>query len=496
MSALDHSDPRHGRPHRLAFCLLLALAACGSSPESDEGSSPERLALPATTPQASEEISEQEVVGIYADGFSASWVSKSPSDSTVCIIPEQAQGWCERHETERTDHLVRVRGLQPGTRYAYWLMSGGRRADTLEGNPEALTTLSLPPGRHLFDVVLLNDIHIGEVCSGQLIGLGEISIPACSEIPYGVQPGDYSSLMFLGAANDIRALAPALVLVNGDLTNAGAYTDMIEARSLIEGLGIPWAATRGNHDRAGQGGEGEAEFCGLTLDCYTTVFRPGSDARVQPVAVEVGSTRFLLLDSDNGGLGDLRDESQQQWLAQQLADYPANRTFILLHHPPSAYSNVTMLPPGNGVPSFKGGRWLRDLVAQHPQVVGVFSGHTHRNLIGYDDVTGRLPWVETGALKNYPAGYNVLRIYEGGYLREFHRADCEDGFCRRWASVTRYENFGTSASYMLGELHARAFTYIDDCDHRTPAQPSEPWRVGGDSGQDTQGCRGGTDLFP
>ncbi len=480
----------------LALCLLLALNAWGSSSEPDGGPPLVRTELPTTTPEASDAISEQEVVGIYADGFSASWVSESPSDGTVCIIPEQAQGWCERHEVDRTDHLVRVRGLQPGTRYTYWLMSGGRRADTLQGNPEALTTLSLPPGRHLVDVVLLNDIHIGEVCSGQLVGLGDISIPACSAIPNGVQPGDYSSRMFLGAAHDIRALAPALVLVNGDLTNAGAYTDMVEARSLIEGLGIPWAVSRGNHDRAGQGGAGEAEFCGPTLDCYTTVFRPGSDARMQPVAAEVGNIRFLLLDSDNGGLGDLRDAGQQRWLAQQLADHPRNRTFILLHHPPSAYSNLTMFPPENGVPPAKGSGWLRDLIAQHPQVVGVFSGHTHRNLLGYDDATGRVPWVETGALKNYPAGYNVLRIYEGGYLREFHRADCDDGFCRRWASITRHENFGSSASYMLGELRARAFTYIDDCDQRTPAQPSMPWRVGGDSGQDTAGCGKRTDLFP
>lgn len=472
----------------IAMGLLLALGACGQSTEPDESDPVLRTALPDEVPGFSREISEQEIIGIYADGFSASWVSESPSDSTVCIVPELEEGWCERHETDQTDHLVRVRGLQSGTHYAYWLMSGGMRANPLERNPESLTTLSLPPGRHLFDVVLLNDIHIGEVCSGQIIGLGDVSIPACSEIPYGVEPGDYSTLMFLGAANDIRSLAPALVLVNGDLTNAGAYTDMLEARSLLESLGVPWAVSRGNHDRAAQGGEGEAEFCGAELDCYTTVFRPGSDARVQPVAVEVDGVRFLLLDSDNDGWGDLTDQDQQQWLEQQLADHPANRTFIFLHHPPSTYSNLTMFPPENGVPANKDSDWLRDLVALHPQVIGVFSGHTHRNLLGYAYATDRVPWVETGALKNYPAGYNVLRIYEGGYLREFHRADCEGGFCRRWASVTRYENFGTSAYYMLGELHARAFTYVDDCNHRTPMQASAPWRVGGDSGQDTEDC--------
>lgn len=478
----------------LAVGLLLGTVGGAAAAAAGEF---ERLALPADAPELSSEISEQELVGVYADGFSASWVTAQPADSTVCILPENQDGWCEAQESDKTDHLVNVSGLQPGTGYRYWLLSAGRRARPVEAHPEALTTLTLPPGEHVADVVILNDIHIGEPCSGELVNLGGTSIPGCTAIPLGGRSGEQTGRMLQGASEQIRALHPALVLVNGDLTDAGAYTHMRQAQSLLDGLGIPYEVTRGNHDRPNQGGEGEAQNCGATRDCYSTVFRPGSTERVQPKAVQLGNIRFLLLDSeDANGLGDLTNAPQQRWLEQQLAAWPEQRTFILLHHPPGTYSNLSMAPPGNGVPAFRGGLWLQDLVARNKQVVAVIAGHTHRNLLGYENATGRVPWLEFGALKGYPAGFNVLRIYQGGYLREFHRADCADDFCRRWTSVTRRENFGTMPAYMLGELRSRAFTYVDDCDHHTPRLATLPWQVGGDSGQDSEDCRGHTDAFP
>lgn len=485
--------------HYLPAILLLAATLCGAASlcaQADgQPSGLPRLPLPPDKPPVSQAISEAEVIGVYADGFAAGWVTEQPTDSSLCIQPDNGEGWCEQHETGQTDHLVQVRGLQPGTHYSYWLLSDGQRAATQETNPGALTTLALPPGEHISDVAIFNDIHIGEGCSGQAFAIGGVSVPPCSVLPAGIAAGDYSRLMFEGAAEQLRKIKPDLVLVNGDLSSDGTWPQMLEVKSLLDGLGLPYEVSRGNHDRANQGGEGEAENCGPRKDCYNRIFRPGSDERVQPRAVELGNIRFLLLDSDNAGQPDLSDPAQQQWLQDQLILQPQKRTFILLHHPVSLYSLATTFPPGNGVLPDKGGQWLRDLVQNNPQVVGVFSGHTHRNILGYDG-SGRAPWVENGANKEYPAGFAVLRIYQGGYLREVYRPDCTGGLCRRWASITRRQTFDTARYYALGELRSRAFTYIDDCDHRTPLHESAPWRRGGDSGQDTQDCRGRTDIFP
>src|SRR3712207_7654063 len=50
------------------------------------------------------------------------------------------------------------------------------------------------------------------------------------------------------------------------------------------------------------------------------------------------------------------------------------------------------------------------------------SGHTHRNYVSYDPGSGtRLPFVENGAVKEYPGGFGIVDLYEGGTMRTFHR---------------------------------------------------------------------------
>lgn len=438
------------------------------------------------------EASGQEISGVYARGFTASWVSRGPGDGEVCFRPierPEAGERCVEGPARTRYHVVDVGGLAPATAYAYRLLSDGEQAPTGPASPGTLTTLPLPPGRHLGDVVVMNDIHIGETCSGHAADLFGRSLPACTQLPDGVAPGTYSERMVVAATRQIRALAPAAVFVNGDLTNSGSFPDMVRAKQLLDRLGIPYGVTRGNHDRPRQGGPGEAGRCGAARDCFSTVFRPGDAWAVQPRAYAAAGARFLLLDdsahAQGGTFGELADPGQRRWLARELAAWPRTPTFVLVHHPASYYSTATM--SGRGTPRTLGGAWLHDVVAANPQVVGVLAGHSHRNLLAYDASSGEVPWIENGAAKAYPAGFMVLRLYQGGYIREFHRIECPGGddFCGRWSAATAQESWGSARRQMLGALSARAFTHVYGCAHRTPRHSTLPWDLGGATDQDT-----------
>jgi 3',5'-cyclic AMP phosphodiesterase CpdA len=462
--------------------------------------------VPASPPPISSSIHEQELTAVGLDYLEASWRTDTPSDSTVCVFPANGAAFCKRQEQGQLYHVVRVHGLTPSSVYTYWLISNDERAAAVNdsdgdapANPGQFTTLAPPPGKHVVDVALLTDLHVGETCSGSMLGVGGVAFPSCTVFPGYPNGSDrHGERMLAGAAAQIRALAPQMVIVLGDLTNNGAYTDMQTVKGLLDGMGLPYAVLRGNHDRPAQGGTGEADSCGSAKDCFSTVFRPNNQVRIQPVAVETRGVRFLLLDaSDPSGNGNLTDATQQAWTSAELAAHPKSRTFILTHEPAGVYSNDTTLIPDFGMHPSNGGSWLHDIVTANPQVTATIAGHTHRNLLGYDDATGRTPWLEVGANKEYASGFSVLRIYEGGFVREYHRTDCAPGddFCREWTSLTRAQQFGKQFSYMLGQLHARAFTFVDDCNHPTPKLASKAWEVGGDTGQDTSDC-GGKILYP
>lgn len=483
----------------------LFLSACGGSSAPAAAQGPVSVPVPAAAPPVSADIQEQELTAVGLDYFEASWKTASAADSTVCLFPATGEGRCERQETGQVYHLVRMSGLQPGAVYTYWLISNNGRARTkseellpgvqdADANPGRFTALALPPGKHVADVALLSDLHVGETCSGQIFSLGGTSVPPCTVYPgYADGSDQHGKRMLAGAVAQVRSLNPALVLVLGDLSSNGAYPDLLTAKSLLDSMGLPYEVLRGNHDRPAQGGTGEAESCGVDKDCYSTVFRPVNTMRIQPLAVETHGVRFLMLDAnDTKGIGDLTDATQQAWTEQQLQAHPAQRTFILSHEPAGTYSNATTYIPGFGVTQAHGGDWVHAMVAKYPQISATIAGHTHRNLLGYDSSSGRFPWIEVGANKEYAAGFTMLHLYEGGFVREYHRVDClaDDDFCREWTSLSRAQMFGAQFPYMLGQLRARAFTYVDDCDHPTPKQASLAWNVDGDTGQDTQDCRG------
>ena len=410
-----------------------------------------------------------ELVTVTHRGFAATWTTSQPSDTTVCVWRVARAPRCRTQETGVRFHHAEVRGLRSGTRYRYELRSGGRAEPPSTTNPGSFRTLVPPPGRHLFDFAIVADSHIGERCSGTGITLGGQSVPPCFSTP------GYAAKMLRATVAELNARRIGLTVMPADHTSHGEYDQVAELHEILEELGGRVLLARGAHDRAGQSPPDPR--CGPDNDCFRAVFFPDR----APGRIFYGATirrhRFVALDSAEPatGTGDLTDQAQRTFMERDLerARQRRRRTFVFFHHPVSEVATTYAVPPlVFGVRPDRGGPEFLALMARFPNVVGVLNSHTHRNFVSYSPQTGaRLPYVESGPTKEYPGGYSIVRVFEGGYMRNFHRLSCD--FCREWTSTTRGEYLGLYPLYTLGNLSARNFSHLYRSKLPTPP-PSVP----------------------
>lgn len=416
-----------------------------------------------------------ELITVSDTDMEATWGTDAASDTTVCAGVDRANLRCERQEEGLTLHHARLGGLLAGRRYVYELRSGGVVQPSSEANPGSFTTLRPPPGRHLLDIGLVSDVHVGESCSGTAVTapLIDQSIPECFTAP------DYAARMLEGAVDELNSRGVDVVIDSADITSTAKFEEETRARTILGGLHAPFFVVRGNHDRPGQ--HANETRCGAEKDCLRTVFFPDRAPGRVYYSVTVSGVHVVFLDSsDANGEGDLTDAAQNEFLRSDLAAHRRQRTFIVFHHPVSEYADVYALPPVVfGVRPDRGGAAFLTLVAQNPQVSGVLNAHTHRNFVSTALASGpRTVFLENAATKEYPGGYSVLRVYEGGWMRNFRRTGC--AFCRQWTETTRAEYNGLYPSYTLGSLSTRNFVHLDDCGEATPPQ-SLPLQQGGDT---------------
>src|SRR4051812_4023373 len=407
-----------------------------------------------------------ELVTVTPDSAVATWTTATPSDTTVCWGRQSAGERCSTEESGTTRHYAVIDGLAEGTAYAYELRSNGSVEAPSLPNPGSFTTLTPPGGRHLFDFALLNDTHVGEGCAGTALNdplLGS-SVPPCFSAP------DYAGRMDAGMVDEIARRRIPLTVINGDVTAEARPAEVAEAKQIFTRLPGTVLLARGNHDRVHN--DPAHAPCSPDHDCFRTYFHPGrSPGRIYG-ATDFYGYHFVMLDSVAGSsTGDLTDAAQNEWLANDLAAHRKTPTFVFFHHPASEYADTFQEEPVIfGVPPYNGGTEFLDTVAANPQIVGVLQAHTHRNFNSYGMKAGnRTPFIENGTSKEYPGGYSVISVYQGGYTRSYFRPR-ECAFCREWTETTRQEYFGLAPQYLLGSLGTRNFSHVYDCDAQIPAQ--------------------------
>jgi 3',5'-cyclic-AMP phosphodiesterase len=475
---------------RLTFAGVMALAigAPAISFAHQARGPADLLPLPPSLPQeipgmVAPSVADAELVTVTQRSIDATWSTPDSSDTTICIGRNPVELRCDTQEQGTRYHYAHVGRLDPGTRYFYVLESGGVPQPVTSTNPGVFRTLEPPPGRHLFDFVEMNDTHLGEECAGTATNapLSGQSIPPCFTAP------DYAERMNQAQVAEVRRRGIGLTIIAGDITSEATLEQSLDAQQVFSKLPGRWYVARGNHDRPGQN-PGETA-CGPDNDCFRTVFFPERPPGRIYYSFNYRGHHFIALDSeDPADGGDLTDPAQNGFLRRDLRRHRDKPTFIFFHHPVAEYSNTYQAQPITfGVRPDRGGQEFLRLMADFPNVVGVFNAHTHRNFVSYSPWTGaRLPYIESGASKEYPGGYSIVRVYTGGYTRTYHRPrDC--GFCREWTHTTRSEYLTLFPYYTLGTLDSRNFTHIYDCALPTPP-PSPPGNDSLPVGQATAGA--------
>jgi 3',5'-cyclic-AMP phosphodiesterase len=300
------------------------------------------------------------------------------------------------------------------------------RFDELDG--QAVRTLPRPAGERLATFCTVNDVHFGEVECGHLDGHqgGPIYRSAPGEDPYPV-------VMNRAVVADMAALAPATVVVKGDLTSEGTKAEYHQfLDTYVPAFGDRLMHVRGNHDAY----HGE-DFA--------------SDA---PVARTLPGVTLAVIDTSvpHRASGAVSADTLA-WLDQLAAE--ADRPVLVFgHHHPWNPASTERSPEYFGI-NPDDSEALVSLVARRPSIRGYFAGHTHRNRVRRFAATGDVPFVEVACVKDFPGAWAEYRVFEGGILQVMRRASAPDALA--WSERTRDMFGGLYGQYALGDLADRCF---------------------------------------
>ena len=148
---------------------------------------------------------------------------------------------------------------------------------------------------------------------------------------------------------------PDAVLLTGDLANGGDGREYALVKELIAPLTMPVYAVPGNHDIA---------------EPFAHAFGPPE------FAVDVDDIRLVGVDTSIPGEDGGRIDLQRLDAHLEQSDRP---TIVAMHHAPI----FTGIPPMDAIgirPDDVAG--LKDLLARHPHVKRIVTGHVHRGITG------------------------------------------------------------------------------------------------------------------
>ncbi len=167
-----------------------------------------------------------------------------------------------------------------------------------------------------------------------------------------------------------EGIAPAALLLTGDLAQDGTAAAYRRLRALLDDLGLPAYCLPGNHD-----------------DTQILTGELGDRAIATHLRIALASWQLLLLSSrvPNRVDGELAAETLD-WLDATLQATPHTPTLVAFHHPalPLGAAWIDRLALSNAE-AF----WA--ICDRHPQVRVVMSGHAHQEFDGLRPRSGTLP---------------------------------------------------------------------------------------------------------
>jgi 3',5'-cyclic AMP phosphodiesterase CpdA len=428
-------------------------------------------------------------------GFTGDGLKPSPQDTELRLGTSPLTLRTVLHESQRTPfHYAEIHGLEPGRTYYYQALSDGvpaLPAVNATGNPLgvatttteglhglsgvfAFTTLTPPPGRQLFTVALANDVHMGETVAGLIKTVGSVQLPPGITQVAGEPP--YPDVMCAAMVADAKARGADVLLVAGDLTSEAQPENARKVRQHLDRFGHyreDYFVVRGNHDRAHSGPEYDS--CSISTvdpsarDCFKDVFDPS-----RPIwfSKELHGLRVFGIDTydkkGNGGDNGALSAHQLDWFTHELAKDPDRPTIVFGHHPVSLSSDIVNEEPIVFDLNLKQAGKIQAAYARTPGVFFHHQGHTHRNYRSAGTSPG-VVFQEVAATKEYPGGFALLRVHEGGYALNFYKT--RSALAREWSERTRgeYLGVGASAFYQSGSIADRNYVVKRDLSGLHPA---------------------------
>jgi 3',5'-cyclic AMP phosphodiesterase CpdA len=197
----------------------------------------------------------------------------------------------------------------------------------------------------------------------KFIILSDLHIVPEGELSHGLDTTDrlQQSIDFVNANHGDADF----VIFAGDLADHGERAAYECFKSSIQSLTLPYYLTLGNHDQRS-----------VFLDVFGEDF--ADETRNINHVIDHSGHRVIVLDSSDpsvGGAGKL-EQSQLNWLQNQLDDAKDLPVIIVLHH------NITKLHVQTDFIILKDNEKFAQVVASHPDIRQVISGHVHMTTAG------------------------------------------------------------------------------------------------------------------
>ncbi|MCW5636702.1 MAG: phosphodiesterase [Rubrivivax sp.] len=198
---------------------------------------------------------------------------------------------------------------------------------------------------------------------------------------------------------------PDLLLLTGDLVDAGAPDEYERLHERLRGVAMPWLLIPGNHD--------SREQMRASFPEHPWVGRTGFWHFVAQEAH--WPLRIIGLDTvvAGEGRGEICAE-RLAWLRARLEEAPDVPTLVAMHHPPFDTGIGHMDEIG-----LAGREGFAEVVARHPQVQLVVCGHLHRNIratVGGRAVMTAPSTAHAVALDLAPDAASMFTLEPPGYL--------------------------------------------------------------------------------
>jgi 3',5'-cyclic AMP phosphodiesterase CpdA len=348
------------------------------------------------------------------------------------VLVARLGDWVEAHSGQIVgDGAEEMRALGDAERATITL------PDSLPQPPPFEPVETLPvtaPGKVLFRIAILGDLHIGSPAGEPLAR---------------------------AAIRDINQSGAALVIQLGDITDHGDRDEFELAATVLAELDLPCVTMMGNHDvfslkeKRLSGREYYPQAFGRAPD---GVLAEHEGVRIAVLdSVENGASPFApfnlvtgtFVEGEAGGAvvrGALTP--RQHDILTELATPGGPPAFVFLHHPPQPF---TAFPPVLFGLRDEDSRRLHATCATG-NVWGVFAGHTHRN--ARTRTYGSVPVQEVAIPRDYPFGYALIDVTSRGYAYRFMQIRDEGLLRDAYANVS-----SAHRRYALGSAEERAFVW-------------------------------------